>query len=315
MFTRDVDVVTAVREQGWTWQRQQAFLRQYGSLLRQALLSELGKRFGAGAIYGLRDYLAGLEGGQMPSEGTLPGQFLELAQDVWQAVCMEIFRAEQNTIGQYDAYRGKCEQEGRTPMPFKGYLWGLVSLKVRQQIPRHRQAFDPVQSPPVHDDADGDAVNWEDQREAEAHPAAEAIALADPVDGYWERLLRCDAPDPSVIAQMLALADRDEHRLCWACSSLKRRLDETKRENLIAFVAFFLSQRGPEQQEADLPERHQLCLEHLAGRYLRWEAEDVCTHIFGKSIRKDRVIEQIQTELDHLPDGARPPDTERGEMG
>ncbi|MFB6286457.1 MAG: hypothetical protein ABEK03_07755 [Candidatus Bipolaricaulia bacterium] len=305
--------MATVRQRGWTRRRQQAFLRQYGSLLRQAMLSELGRRFGAQAIHGLRDYLTSLERGEQPNDGQLAGRFLELAQDVWQAVCLEIFRAERNTIMQYDAYCRNCQQQGRTPMPFKGYLWGLVSLKVRQQIPRHRQAFDPVQSPPVDDDAEGDALNWEDQREAEAHPAAEAIALADPVDGYWEGLLRCDAPDPSAVAQMLELTDRDEHRLCWACSSLKRRLDETKRENLIAFVAFFVSQRGPEQREADLPERHQLCLEHLAGRYLRWEA-DVCARIFGKSIRKDRVIEQIQAELDRLPDGAATPDAERGEM-
>lgn len=312
MLTGREDIVTTVRERGWTRQRQQAFLRQYGSLLRQALLSELGKRFGARAIHGLRDYLAGLEQGQRSQNGNLSGQFLEMAQDIWQAVCLEVFKAERNTVMQYDAYREKCEQQGRTPMPFKGYLWGLVSLKVRQQIPRHRQAFDPVQSPPSDDPTDGSA--WEERLDADADPEAEAIALADDVDRFWEGLLRCDAPDPEAIARALALAERDEHKLCWACSSLKRRLSGTQRENLIAFVAFFASQRGPERSDEALPERDELSLAQLTGRYLRWEA-DVCDRIFGKSIRKDRVIEQIQSELERLPQRADRASHEGGEAG
>ena len=312
MFTRDADVVTTVRKRGWTRQRRQAFLRQYGSLLRQALLSELGKRFGAGAIYGLRAYLTALEQGQPPNAATVPGQFLELAQDAWQAICLEIFRSERNTIMQYEAYREKCERQGRTPMPFKGYLWGLVSLKVRQQIPRHRQAFDPVQSPP---DAEADADDaWEDRLQGDGNTATEAIALADEVDAFWEGLVTCDSPDPDEVARSLALGERDEHRLCWACSSLKRRLNGTKRENLIAFVAFFVSQRGAERADERLPARDQLSMGNLVGRYLRWEA-DVCRRIFGKSIRKDRVIEQIQAELERSPDGARDPATEGSEMG
>ena len=312
MFTRSEDVVTTVRQRGWTLERQQWFLHEYGSLLRQALLSELGKRFGAGAIYGLRDYLAALERGETAEERKVSGTFLELAQDVWQAVGLEIFKAERNTIAQYDAYREKCEQEGRTPMPFKGYLWGLVSLKVRQQIPRHRQAFDPVQSPP-EDEADTSEV-WEERLAGEADPAADAIALADDVDAYWEGLVTCDSPDPDEVARTLALAERDEHRLCWACSSLKRRLAEAKRDNLVAFVAFFLSQRGPDRNEEPLPERDDLSLGQLTGRYLRWEA-DVCDQILGKSIRKDRVIEQIQAELNRLSRQAPEPSHEGSEAG
>jgi len=211
---------------------------------------------------------------------------------------MEIFKAERNTITQYDAYCRKCEREGRPPMPFKGYLWGLVSLKVRQQIPRHRQAFDPVRSP--SDDEMGPSDMWEEQLEGEADSEAEAVELADEVDRFWEGLVTCDSPHPDDVARALALDERDEHRLCWACSSLKQRLNDSKRENLVAFLAFFVSQRGPERNDDALPKRDQLSLEHLAGRYLRWEA-DVCKRIFGKSIRKDRVIDQIQTELERLP--------------
>ncbi len=312
MLTRRDDVLTTVRTRGWNRERQQAFLRQYGSLLRQALLSELGKRFGAQAIRGLRDYLAALERGQLPSDGATSGQFLELAQDVWQAVCMELFKAERNTVEQYEAYCRKREQQGRQPMPFKGYLWGLVSLKVRQQIPRHRQAFDPVQSPP--DDETEASEVWEERLAGGADPEAEAIELADVVDEFWEGLVTCDAPDPDEMARTLALDERDEHRLCWACGSLKKRLGEAKRDNLIAFVAFFVSQRGPERADDRLPQRDELSLSQLTGRYLRWEA-DICERMFGKSIRKDRVVEQLQSELEKLPQQEQQPPQEGSEAG
>lgn len=310
MLTRGDDIVTTVRKRGWSRQRQQAFLRQYGSLLRQALLSELGKRFGSRAIYGLQDYLAELERGQSPENGQLSGRFLELAQDAWQAVCLEIFKAGRNTIEQYDDYCQTCEAQGRAPMPFKGYLWGLVSLKVRQQIPRHRQAFEPVQSPPDMDIDGGDT--WEDRLESEADAAADAIELSDEVDRFWEGLITCDSPDPNDVARALAIDERDEHWLCWACSSLKQRLGPSARENLIAFVAFFVSQRGPERQDNALPQRHELSLERLTGRYLRWEA-DICQRIFGKSIRKDRIVDQIRTELDRHSDRTADPGREGSE--
>lgn len=312
MLTRRDDVLTTVRRHGWSRERRQAFLRQYGSLLRRALLSELGKRFGARAIYGLRDYLKALEQGQRPDSGDLSGRFLELAQNVWQAVCLEIFKEDRNTIAQYDAYRDKCGQQGRRPMPFKGYLWGLVSLKVRQQIPRHRQAFDPVRSPP--DDATDPADAWEERLAGAADAEADAIALSDDVDRFWEGLVTCDSPHPDEVARALSLEDRDEHRLCWACSSLKHRLSPAKRENLVAFVAFVVSQRGPERKDGALPEPGQLSLGDLTGRYLRWEA-DVCAQIFGKSIRKDRIIEQIQAELERLTRSEPSHPTDRSEAG
>ncbi len=148
MFTRDVDVVTAVRERGWTRQRRQAFLRQYGSLLRHGLPSELGKRFGAGAIYGLRDSLTGLERGQTSNEGDAcrpvpgvdPGR---LTSTLLGDVC-----SERNTIEQYDAYRGKREQAAKVVNPLQDKIFHAS----------HRRCADRPSTPGVADQSgNGDA--------------------------------------------------------------------------------------------------------------------------------------------------------------
>jgi hypothetical protein len=283
--------VQAVEQGGWTPQRQRAFLKHYGRLLRQALLSELGCRFGSGALRGLSDYLRALEQGRSPPAGGVAGQLLELACDTWQAICLEIFKAEGNTIMQYARYREKCAGEGRTPMPFESFLWNLVRLKLRQQLPRHRELFVPQVIPP--EDEEGP---WEEDVAIEGAPE---VALADEVDLYWEGLLRCGEVDPQELERRLRLRERKEHLLCWACCALKRKLPLRQRENLLAFIAFFISQRGPERPREPLPQREELSLEKLVGRYLRWE-EDVC-RIFRKSMRKDRVLAQIPEELLRSP--------------
>lgn len=194
---------------------------------------------------------------------------------------------------QYANYREKCAHEGKEPMEFESFLRGLVSLKVRQQIPRHREIFAPL-VPPAADDPD-DGESWEERLPSHDDAQVEELALADEVDLYWEGLLRCGDLTPGEVEQGLDLRRHKEHLLCWACASLKRKLRGRRRENLLAFIAFFISRRGPQRAREPLPKREEISLATLSGRYLRWD-EDI-SRIFGKSIRKDRVLAQIREEL------------------
>ena len=141
---------------------------------------------------------------------------------------------------------------------------------------------------------------------------AEEITLANETDVYWDQLLRCAKPSPDSITQELRVAEPDKATaLCWACAKLKRESPrKDTRENLIAFIAFYCSQRGPSRPTEEWPSPDELSLERIEGRYLRWE-EDVCQAIFGKTIRKDRVLDMVvRTLVDSpyqhlLPDGAQ----------
>jgi len=297
VFPPGEELLEAVRREGWTARRQQAFLNEYGRLLRRALLRELGKRFGSDALRGLSGYLRALQQGASPSTPELSGQLLDLAQDTWQAVCLEIFKAERNTIMQYAEHRQKRQREGRPDIKFTTYLWGLVNLKLRQQIPKHRDIFDPVYSASKNE-PDDPSEAWEDRLQGIEEAEVEQVALADAADPYWDGLLRCEEPDPGEAEGDLDLQHRREHLACWACCSLKRRLKGRQRDNLLAYVAFLASQRGPQRDEATLlPEWPELSLETVAGRYLRWE-EDVCKGMVGKSMRQDRIEEQIVEEVE-----------------
>jgi len=231
--------------------------------------------------------------------GGVAGGLLELAVDIWQSVCLEIFKPE-GTVEQYFKHRERYAREGKTPPAFEGFLWNLVRFKLRQELPRHRELFSPelVGRVGTEAEAEGEGERWE-ERWAALEAEVEELALADEADFYWEGLLRCTEPNPQELERALALSERKEHLLCWACCSLKRKLSARRRENLLAFVAFFVSQRGPQRGRGPLPQREELSLAGLSGRYLRWE-EDVCK-IFGKSIRKDRVLAQIREELLRSP--------------
>lgn len=299
MFTGDEAWLETVCRSGWTSERQRRFLDEYGGLLRRTLVAELGKRFGASALRGLSAYLTALERGDSAADTTLAGPLLELAQDTWQTICLEIFKAEGNTVEKYADYCATTRDEGRTPMPFIGYLVGLVRMKVRQEIPRHRQVFHPeVQPSSPHEEGTLDA--WEDRVEDPDERVRREVALADEGDRYWEGILKCDEPDPAEVEDALALPERKDHLLCWACSSLKRKTSGGRRENLIAFAAFFVSQQGPERSDETYPSPHELSLRTVRGRYWRWR-EGICNEIFHKSIRKDRILEQIQHELEASP--------------
>ncbi len=297
MFTSTEGLLQTVRQRGWTSEDQRVFLQRYGPLLRRALLTELGRRFGPTALRGLSRYLKALEQGEASGPGEMSGAFWDLACDVWQAVCLEIFKAKGNTMTQYARYCDKSAQTGKAPMKFESFLWGLVNLKVRQQIPRHREIFAPVVSPAADDPEDGDP--WEERLPSEHDLQVEELALADEIDLYWEGLLRCATPSSPEVERTLAPQEKKEHLLCWTCCSLKQKLPKRQRENLLAFVAFFVSQRGAQRAREPLPKREEISLATLSGRYLRWD-EDIF-QVFGKSIRKDRVLAQIREELLRSP--------------
>lgn len=130
------------------------------------------------------------------------------------------------------------------------------------------------------------------------------ISLADDVDRYWDLLLRCQRPSHREIERKLTAFRVDKATaLCWACAKLKsesRRRDT--RENVIAFIAFYCSQRGPDRPSDAPPNRDQLCLEAIQGHYLRWD-EDVCRGMFQKHVRKDRVMAMIADTLADSPYG------------
>ena len=184
MFTSTEGLLQTVRQRGWTSEDQRVFLQRYGPLLRRALLGELGRRFGPTALRGLSRYLKALEQGEASGPGEMSGAFWDLACDVWQAVCLEIFKAKGNTMTQYARYCDKSAQTGKAPMKFESFLWGLVNLKVRQQIPRHREIFAPVVSPADDDPNDGDP--WEERLPSEDDAQVEELALADEIDLYFE---------------------------------------------------------------------------------------------------------------------------------
>lgn len=124
------------------------------------------------------------------------------------------------------------------------------------------------------------------------------VSVGDDVDVYWDLLLRCQRPSHhDVNRDLTALRADRTTALCWACAKLKSESPRhDTRENLIAFIAFYCSQRGPQRTDNELPVRDRLSLESIEGLYLRWD-EDVCDTIFQKSIRKDRVMDMIVKTL------------------
>jgi len=258
--------------------------------LRRTLLYELGRRFGREALTGLGEYLRVLQVSRgMPSRG-VPGLLFDLTCDTWQDICSEIFREQEHTIMKYYRHIEERQRQGQEPLSFEAYLRGLVKFKLLQNLRRQPLGFASLDTP--SDDAE---AAWE---ESLAAPSEEQ-GWADEIDVYWEQLLRCHLPDLGAMERNLRLAEHKEHLLCWACCRLKSKLNDVGRENLVAFIAFFCSHRGPQQSREPLPQREELSLATLSGRYLRWE-EDIC-RIFRKEIRRDRVLAQIREELLHSP--------------
>lgn len=126
------------------------------------------------------------------------------------------------------------------------------------------------------------------------------IPLNAEVNNYWDQIIRCLSPDPEKIKRELININQNEANvLCWACAKLKRKLKrKEQRENLIAFIVFYCSKGGIEQKPLTKQKltSENLTLEKVTGRNFRWR-KDVCTGIFGKYIRKNRVIKQIKEEI------------------
>lgn len=288
----DKVLLEAVRRHGWSARYQRLFLNDYGPILRRALLCELGRRFGYEMLSGLAEHLHALQTGQAPPTSGVSGQLLDLACDTWQDICSELFREQEHTIMKYVQHTEERRRQGREPLSFEAFLRGLVRFKLLQNLRRQPLGFASLDIP-----VDDSEAVWEENLAA----PSEEQAWADEVDVHWEQLLHCCIPDPEEAERnlRLALMGHKERLLCWACCRLKGKLNSAGRENLVAFIAFFCSQRGPQRLLEPLPKQSELCLATVSGRYWRWE-EDIC-RIFGKEIRKDRVLAQIREELLRSP--------------
>jgi hypothetical protein len=278
-----------VLEHGWNQKRIRAFLRAYGSLVRGCILYHLRHYGNPNAL--ARELRAMEPGASSRTRAPgVPGEWLDLAQEIWQGVWLEIFTEGAPRLQRYRNYQERQQQEGKSARTFDQYLKGLVwHIFLRRAEDRPgRRSLPWVAPPPKAEDPEA----W---LEAQAASAPEPTPVGIELDAYWDQLLRCLAPEPDRIEQELIRLRREPDTvLCWACAALKRELEGRQRENLLAFVAFFCSQRGPQRSGPRLEDLQPqtLNLEVVAGRYWRWE-EDIC-RLFGKQIRKDRVMRQIQ---------------------
>lgn len=285
-----------VLEHGWSPQRIQAFVRCYGSLVRACILYHLRCYGNLGALEAQLRALEESPARQPDRRGT-PGEWLDLAQDIWQGVWLEILAEGSPYLKRYQSYVERQQREGKPVRPFRDYLKGLVRyvfLKKAEDRPG-RRSLPWAQAPPGIEDPE----SW---LEAQASRLPEPLSLSVELDAYWDQLLRCLRPQAECIEQDLIQLSREPATvLCWACAVLKQQLEGQALENLLAFITFFCSQRG-RQRSGPPPEDlnpKNLTLEVVAGRYWRWE-EDIC-RLFGKKIRKDRVISQIQELLKASP--------------
>lgn len=285
-----------VLKYGWNQQRVQAFLRCYGSLVRGCILYHL-RRYGN--LSALAAQLRALEPGAANptrSQGA-QGEWLDLAQEIWQGVWLELFREDAPRLQRYRSYVERQQREGKPARTFDQFLKGLVwhiFLRKAEDRPG-RRSLPWVTPPPEAEDPEA----W---LEAQAASPPEPTSVNIELDAYWDQLLRCLEPEPKRIEhELIRLCREPATVLCWACAELKRTLESGQRENLLAFMAFFCSQRGAQRSGLPLTELkpQSLNLEAVAGRYWRWE-EDIC-RLFGKQIRKDRVMSQVQSYLKDSP--------------
>ncbi len=145
-------------------------------------------------------------------------------------------------------------------------------------------------------------ITAQDDKHIERVADVQEISVADETDVYWDLLLRCQQPSTeSIEADLLNIKLNRATALCWSCAKLKTESPRADtKENIIAFIAFYCSQNGPQRETESLPERASVSLEAVSGRYLRWE-EDICGKIFKKNIRKDRVMDMVIRTLSESP--------------
>lgn len=295
-------LLVKVLERGWSRRRRRQFITRYGRTIRGSILYHIRLRFGNRSLASLSDYLLSLQEGKCPrSQKGVIGEVLDLAADTWQDVLNEVFKVKDNLVHKYHRYI-QVREEGRGITSFPYFLSKSVQYKFLDNLKARlvgRQAHDSIDErgaaiAGIATNVDGDVDIREDGE-------ADKIPLNDEVNYYWDQLIRCLEPDPDQVEELIKLYPNEGSVLCWACAKMKRRFKRREqKENLIAFIVFYSSKRGvggtgaPAGSEGLDPES--LTLERVAGRDLRWR-EDVCKGIFGKYIRKDRVMEQIKREI------------------
>ena len=279
-----------VHSRGWSPSTRRAFIGLYGSLVRRNILYHVRRCFGTRHLQALADYLVALqEGSPQPKGSGISGEILDIACDTWQDVFVRVWCADNNLVEQWYSYREDRLKEKLPFREFETYLKGAIHNAFWDNLRKRRKHLDTYQEFDGLDEHLGDA------------PFEEQIPVANEVCFYWDRLLRCQRPDPRAIEdELIRLRREPETVLVWACATLKRRFhDSGKRsssENLLAFMAFFCSQSG-KRLPGDWPrDPQELSYSRVVGQQYRWE-EDICGTIFRKRIRKDRPMRQVRDLL------------------
>ena len=291
MTTRRAErLLQTVHETGWSASGQRAFVDLYGALLRRSILYHVRRCFGATGLQSLADHLAALESGSDQPRGTgTRGEILDIACDTWQDVLLRACRTEDNLVDQWFSYANEKGATGATVRDFETYLKGAIHNAFWGNLRRRKKDLDSMgTSDGLEEYSDGLSLE-------------EKIPVGDEVCVLWDRLLRCQRPDPEGIeAGLVRLRQEPETVLVWACAALKKRHCEAGRktalENLMAFMAFFCSQSGAKLSDVHPSGPAELNYEHVAGKQYRWE-KDICGWLFRKRIRKDRPMAEIHDLL------------------
>jgi hypothetical protein len=288
-------LLAKVRFDGWDILTRKTFLDLFGTLIRRNILYHTRHYFGATHLRALADYLTALQSDQVSRiAGGISGEILGIASDTWQDVLIRVWRPENNLVDQWCHYKEGKVQAGEPFRDFEPYLKGTVQNTFWGHLRSRKHRLDPQGN-----------LDELEERLVDTNQAAHQIPSENEAALYWDRLLRCQRPDPSCIEEdLVRLRQEPETVLIWACARLKhtlyRKRKESSLENLLAFMVFFCSQAGP-QRSSDHPLRlDELNYERVAGHYFRWE-EDVCRRIFRKRIRKDRPMKQIQSIILESP--------------
>lgn len=288
-----------VLEEGWNESRRRTFTQKYASLIRGNILYHLRHCFGGSQVRALGNYLEELQARtKSQPKGNVNEKQLTLVQNTWEEVFVKVFckdKKGQNLIEKWASHVEEKKSKNEEFRDFETYLKGAVQIAFWKHLRKQKELENKVEAEPQ------EAQRW--KTEGNQKEVSEEIPVQDEVSVYWDRLLRCQEPDPETINQDLVQLNREPKTvLAWACAKLKSRLSERGKEaaseNLKAFLAFFCSHQG-QQKDGPSPKEISsdgLTLDQVAGRYFRWR-KDVCEEIFCKSIRKDRVTQKIRDIL------------------
>jgi len=283
------ELLDRVRKRGWDDHCRKEFLSRYGSLIRRNILYHIRRCYGGSQLHALSQHLATLQEGRASgAQGGIKGDILTIAVDTWQDVMVEVWKPGDNLIQRWYKYKAQREEAGEQFRELETYLKGSVHNIFWGHLRREKGKKEVPMD-----------IEQVEGRQEERAKFANEIPIEDELCLYWDQLLRCWLPRPQEAEQELVRIKQEASTvLIWACAALKKELQERGKvgalENLKAFMVFYCSQMGPRREQNDLPSPGEVCLERVAGRYLRWE-EDVCRKIFHKRMRKDRIMNQLQT--------------------